>query len=293
MMTIKEFAALCNCNAQTLRYYDKIDLLKPVKVDPWSGYRYYTQSQAIDFVKIKNLQLADFTIEQIKKLLCLSDHQVYEAFSKKIAEQEQKLERIREIQQSYLTEINTMKILIDKLCDVLLEKAGNAESLREFGMVPEDIPELVAAVRRNIFERERQNQSSPESITIKFRDEVYTGEAAIENLITLLEEKNLSKVLGNMSPRENTEEPEEPFRVLWESHGWEHVYEFIDEIPALGPGVAYTLRLRIKQWDENISFPIFMIAAVMRKGYGPDIELGCSVASSDDGTNHVFLTCAQ
>lgn len=50
MMTIKEFANLCKCNTQTLRYYDKIDLLKPIKVDSWSKYRYYTQSQAKDFV---------------------------------------------------------------------------------------------------------------------------------------------------------------------------------------------------------------------------------------------------
>jgi len=35
-MTIKEFARLCNCNPQTLRYYDRMDLLKPVKVDPYS-----------------------------------------------------------------------------------------------------------------------------------------------------------------------------------------------------------------------------------------------------------------
>lgn len=28
-MTIKEFTKLCNCNPQTLRYYDKEDLLKP------------------------------------------------------------------------------------------------------------------------------------------------------------------------------------------------------------------------------------------------------------------------
>ena len=34
-MTIKEFASLCGCNTQTLRYYDKIDLLKPVKTDQW------------------------------------------------------------------------------------------------------------------------------------------------------------------------------------------------------------------------------------------------------------------
>ena len=98
MITIKEFASLCGCNAQTLWYYDKIDLLKPVKVDQWSGYRYYAKSQAIDFVKIKNLQAADFSIEEIKTLLTLSDSQVYAAFDRKIAEQSQKLERIKEIQ---------------------------------------------------------------------------------------------------------------------------------------------------------------------------------------------------
>ena len=32
-----EFARLCGCNPQTLRYYDRVELLKPVKVDEWSG----------------------------------------------------------------------------------------------------------------------------------------------------------------------------------------------------------------------------------------------------------------
>lgn len=44
-MTIKEFALICGCNPQTLRYYDQIDLLKPVKVDRWSGYRFYDEEQ--------------------------------------------------------------------------------------------------------------------------------------------------------------------------------------------------------------------------------------------------------
>ena len=63
MMTIKQFAQLCSCNAQTLRYYDRIGLLKPAQVDSWTGYRYYEEKQAVDFVKIKNLQLADFSIQ--------------------------------------------------------------------------------------------------------------------------------------------------------------------------------------------------------------------------------------
>lgn len=68
MMTIKEFARLCNCSTQTLRYYDRIGLLKPIKVDQWSRYRYYIEPQALDFIKTKNLQAADFSIQEIHSL---------------------------------------------------------------------------------------------------------------------------------------------------------------------------------------------------------------------------------
>lgn len=47
-MTIKEFAKLCGCNPQTLRYYDRVGLLKPVR--------------------IKNLQSALFTKEQLEAI---------------------------------------------------------------------------------------------------------------------------------------------------------------------------------------------------------------------------------
>ena len=104
MITIRGFAKLCGCNTQTLRYYDRIGLLTPAKVDEWTGYRYYEEEQALLFVKIKNLQQADFSIEEIKTLLPGDDDLLTAAFERKIREQQQKLERIREIQRSYLKE---------------------------------------------------------------------------------------------------------------------------------------------------------------------------------------------
>ena len=76
MMTIKEFAWLCSCNTQTLRYYDRVNLLKPAKTDEMTGYRYYSENQAMDFVKIKNLQSADFSIDEIKQLILKDDDQM-------------------------------------------------------------------------------------------------------------------------------------------------------------------------------------------------------------------------
>ena len=43
MITIQGFARLCGCNTQTLRYYDRIGLLAPARVDEWTGYRYYEE----------------------------------------------------------------------------------------------------------------------------------------------------------------------------------------------------------------------------------------------------------
>ena len=100
MITIQGFARLCGCNAQTLRYYDRIGLLAPARVDEWTGYRYYEEEQAMLFVRIRNLQQADFSIEEIKSLLGRNDDYVLAAFDRKVEEQKQKLAKIRKIQTS-------------------------------------------------------------------------------------------------------------------------------------------------------------------------------------------------
>ena len=92
MITIQGFAKLCGCNTQTLRYYDRIGLLAPAKVDEWTGYRYYEEQQAMLFVKIKNLQQADFSIDEIRPLLAEDGERLQEACERKIREQEQKLD---------------------------------------------------------------------------------------------------------------------------------------------------------------------------------------------------------
>ena len=120
-MTIKEFARLCGCNPQTLRYYDHVELLKPVEVDRWSGYRYYEEKQALAFVKIKNLQKAGFTIEEIKGLLDKDDHAIYEALDAKIAETEERLQVIKEIRRSYHNEMNEITKKINEMRMIIAE----------------------------------------------------------------------------------------------------------------------------------------------------------------------------
>ncbi len=46
-LTINEFAKLRNVNANSLRYYEKLNLLIPAKVDPQTKYRYYALEQLV------------------------------------------------------------------------------------------------------------------------------------------------------------------------------------------------------------------------------------------------------
>jgi DNA-binding transcriptional MerR regulator len=45
MFKIGEFSRIGRVTIDTLRHYDALGLLKPAKVDPSTGYRYYTATQ--------------------------------------------------------------------------------------------------------------------------------------------------------------------------------------------------------------------------------------------------------
>ncbi len=45
MFKIGDFSKLSQVTVKTLRYYDELGLLKPVEVDRFTGYRYYSADQ--------------------------------------------------------------------------------------------------------------------------------------------------------------------------------------------------------------------------------------------------------
>ena len=69
MIKIGDFARLSQVSVVTLRYYDEVDLLKPVKVEPFSGYRFYSADQLPLLNRILALKDLGFSLEQIKLML--------------------------------------------------------------------------------------------------------------------------------------------------------------------------------------------------------------------------------
>ena len=78
MYQIGEFSYICQTTIKTLRHYDKINLLKPTKIDKFTGYRYYSEEQKATFKKIKELQQANFSLQEIKEILEKESSQMIE-----------------------------------------------------------------------------------------------------------------------------------------------------------------------------------------------------------------------
>ena len=69
MLKIGEFSKIAQVSIKTLRYYDRMGLLKPAHIDRFSGYRYYALSQLVRLNRILALKDLDFTLDQVRELL--------------------------------------------------------------------------------------------------------------------------------------------------------------------------------------------------------------------------------
>jgi DNA-binding transcriptional MerR regulator len=73
MLRIGEFAWLSQVTIETLRHYDRIGLLKPVYLDRFTGYRYYSLDQLPRLNRILALKDLGLPLEKIARML---DHEI-------------------------------------------------------------------------------------------------------------------------------------------------------------------------------------------------------------------------
>jgi DNA-binding transcriptional MerR regulator len=106
---IGEISQMFAIEISTLRYYDKVELFKPKKVDVKSGYRYYHISQFSILAQIRTYRSMDIPIKTLKQKLFHSKPNEILAF---IGDAEEQLE-------SYLIETqNKLKLLHSIQSDV-------------------------------------------------------------------------------------------------------------------------------------------------------------------------------
>jgi len=93
MLKIGDFSRLSRVSVKALRYYDEIGLLKPVSVDQFSGYRYYSAEQLPRLNRILILKEMGLSLEEVAVLAAedMPQSKITELLKAKQAELSQRL----------------------------------------------------------------------------------------------------------------------------------------------------------------------------------------------------------
>ena len=82
-LTIGQMSKINNVSEQTLRYYDKIGILKPIEVDKFTGYRYYSMKQCARLDMIQYLKSLGMRLKDIEVQLKTCDTKLIKDFGRK------------------------------------------------------------------------------------------------------------------------------------------------------------------------------------------------------------------
>jgi len=72
-LTVGEFSRMTHLSVKTLRHYHQVGLLEPAKVNPHTGYRYYTAEQIPQAQVIRRLRDLEMPVPEVKEVLAAHD----------------------------------------------------------------------------------------------------------------------------------------------------------------------------------------------------------------------------
>jgi len=93
VLSIGEFSKICGVSTKTLRYYDEIGLIHPEEINEETGYRYYSIKQLKKMLFINRLKSYQLTLEDIKSLVVMEEHQQEETLYGVLIQKKRELQK--------------------------------------------------------------------------------------------------------------------------------------------------------------------------------------------------------
>ncbi len=135
MFKIGDFSKLSQVTVKTLRHYDELGLFKPIEVDQFTGYRYYSADQMPKLYRILALKDLGLTLEKIARMIDgnLSVEQI-----RTILHQQQV-----QLQQHIVDEENRLNRV-----QTMLQQIEKEDNMTSYNVIVKDVPEIrVASIR--------------------------------------------------------------------------------------------------------------------------------------------------
>lgn len=139
MFSVGEFSRLAQVSKRLLRYYDEIGLLKPVRIDANTGYRYYSAEQLAELNRILVLKELGLSLDQIRRML--NDHVSTEEMQGMLL-----LKKV-EIEQQLQAELQRIRKIESRLHSI-----WNAETHQPLNVVMKQVPAQSVMSLRTIVE---------------------------------------------------------------------------------------------------------------------------------------------
>ena len=139
MFKIGEFSRLSHTSIRMLRYYDQFGLLIPERIDPVSGYRFYSADQISTVNKINRLKELGFSLALIKEMLSTSEIETMTRY----------FELRKNELQDELSALETQRGLLKNAMEILRKDP----SVMSYHVVLKEIPQMYVVSIRKIIPR--------------------------------------------------------------------------------------------------------------------------------------------
>ncbi|WP_433943085.1 MerR family transcriptional regulator [Paenibacillus sp. SN-8-1] len=156
LYTIGQAAKICNLSVQTLRFYDKINLVKPGETDPFTGYRYYSNINLLHIKIVQDMKVLQFSLEEIGQVI--GSRSLDEIRSMMMQKHEETLLKLNELKQ---------------VAGSLEQRIGQLDFLKELGHgIPETdvLVELKYLPQRRIASLRKRSGCGLEASVIGFTE---------------------------------------------------------------------------------------------------------------------------
>ena len=139
LFTIGEMHKLFAVPVRTLRFYDEIGLLRPERVDPRTGYRYYSAGQFERLNTIKYLRALGVSLEHIRGFFENRDTDVVELLlQEQLADTRRRLDELQRIERRIGRRLDDLRRARTAKTGVVLQKALPA---RAIAFLRQEIPQ--------------------------------------------------------------------------------------------------------------------------------------------------------
>lgn len=191
-LTIGQMAKLNNISVQTLRHYEKVELLKPSYTNENTGYRYYSMKDFNTIDLIKQCKAMGMSLEEIKEVT--NNYTSLESIEDILNNQkmiiDEKIKELENIKKKIVYMKDTIATSLDKGINKVFIKYNNQRKFIKYNYTGRYTDEFEINLRKVLLEVERdyENVNAEIAFTTSYEDINKEGNVVYKNVMINLGE---------------------------------------------------------------------------------------------------------